>query len=301
MILLLVGNCINYIEENINNKTSEIIKGLENKCDLSRTPIDNKFKKICRYEDGTSDTTSSYIKGRKIQLGIQEGDRLKEARVKFDIKSTLRLAEKMNCIQKYGFGTVEINPENYKKYTYDLDYNKILDFTFKDSLLIYPNLAEGYTPKEVLEYNKCTIDLCDFDNFYGEEVYLVNEVLYFKTNRNWLINIAMGDIKSKLTLGLYMYDYLYDDLSKYKTMIQKTKANLGEHIYIEATKSVKPSNEDSMQIIFNTILDIERGKLINPSLKDIYEKYKDKGIYKSYEYCKSILGGLLLSGKIYIK
>ena len=170
--ILLVWEFINYIEENINNKTSMIIKGLEDNYGLSRTPLDKKFKKICRYENGTSDTSLSYINGRKIQLGLQEGDKLKESRVKFEIESILKLAEKMNCIQKYGFGSVEIDPENYKKYIYNLDYKKILDFTFKYSLLIYPNLAEGYTPEEILKYNKSTIDACDFNHFYKEERYI---------------------------------------------------------------------------------------------------------------------------------
>lgn len=182
--ILLVGNCINYIEENINNKNSMIIKGLEDKYGLSRTPLDNKFKKICRYEDGRSDTSSSYINGRKIQIGLLEGDKLKESRVKFDIERTLKLAEKMNCIQKYGLGTVEIDSENYKKYTYNLDYKRILDFTFKDSLLIYPNLGDGYNPEEILKYNKSTINPCDFNHFYQEQIYILYEIAYFRTNRN---------------------------------------------------------------------------------------------------------------------
>ena len=34
----------------------------------------------------------------------------------------------------------------------------ILDFTFKDSLLIYPNFTEEHSTKEIFEYNKSTID-----------------------------------------------------------------------------------------------------------------------------------------------
>lgn len=142
----------------------------------------------------------------------------------------------MNCIQKYGFGSVEIDPENYKKYTYNLNYKKILDFTFKDSLLIYQNLAEGYTPEEILKYNKSTIDPCDFNHFYKEEIYILYEIAYFRNNRNWLINMSMGNIKSKTKLLEYMSNYIYDDLSKYKTMIQKTKEYLGTHIYIQSAK-----------------------------------------------------------------
>ena len=68
---------------------------------------------------------------------------------------------------------------------------------------------------------------------------------------------------------MYMNNYIHDDLSKYKTMIRKTKEYLGTHFYIESAKAAKPSNDDPMQIIFNTILDIERGNALNTSLKDV--------------------------------
>lgn len=299
--ILLISECIEYIEENINKNTSIIIKELQNKHNLSRTPLDNKFKKICIYKDGTKDTASSYINGRKIQLGILEGDKLKESRLKFDIKNTLKLAEKMNCIQKYGFGTVEIDSENYTKYTYDLDYKKILDFTFKDSLLICPNLAQGYTFEEILKYNNSTIDPCDFEHFYEPQKYELYEIAYFKTNREWLIDMFMGDIKSKKIFLKYMNNYIYDDLSKYKTMIQKTKEYLGTHFYVISAGDVKYSEDDPILIIFNAILDVEKGMIQKASLKEIYLKYKDKGIFEIYQDCEYILCGLLLDGTIYIK
>lgn len=112
--------------------------------------------------------------------------------------------------------------------------------------------------------------------------------------------MAMGDIKSKATLLAYMSSYIYDDLSKYKTMIKKTKEYLGTHFYIKSAKNAKPSNDDPTQIIFNAILDIEQYDTQNTSLEDIYKKYEDKGIFKSYEDCKATLAGLLLAGRIYI-
>lgn len=321
-----------YIENNLHKDPKKLIEDLQrelhypsgNNFDEVGSTLRRRFEDVYISKNKDKETILKYIKRRQSASDDHEE--------KYDMGSILDAAVIMNAVENCGFCKVDIDkykvykyyntPEFYQKTMSEIDYEKMFKSIFSSRVYIYPYLyLRGNLDdvQNIVDFNLDYIfkERYNDKNDYLRRIFEFNLLYYASESSVLVINNLMYFIGNRTYLDnnyLEKYEYINtpDDLSKYKTILYKTKdaliAIMGddssqEDINKEYDKSIQEclknmNNEE--RIMFDAILGTEEGRNRNLTVNDFYSPIEMISDVSSYDLFKSALNLLLKKGYVYI-